>query len=118
MMLPLLYCILIFVWQPRGVKARVQYLAGLFIYFFLGPFLNVIVLLYALWSIDNFAWGKTRKVVETVETDQGNEKMTETEKLSQPGGRKKIRKTTPQSVDESRFQNLASEEAQAYEVET
>jgi chitin synthase len=68
MICPLIHYILIAAWQPRGVKERVQYLLGLLIYFFLGPFLNVIVLIYALWSIDNLAWGKTRKVVETVET--------------------------------------------------
>ncbi|CAG8975252.1 hypothetical protein HYALB_00007952 [Hymenoscyphus albidus] len=71
MLLPLIYYVLIVAWQPRSAKERIQYLLGLFMYFFIGPFLNVIVLVYALWSIDNFAWGKTRKVVEPVE---GNEK--------------------------------------------
>ncbi|KAL3421197.1 glycosyltransferase family 2 [Phlyctema vagabunda] len=73
MMVPFLYYVMVFVWQPRGIKERVQYLAGLCFYFFLGPFINVIVLCYALWSIDNFAWGKTRQVVAVVE----NEKITE-----------------------------------------
>jgi chitin synthase len=67
MILPLLWYILIVVWQPRGFKGRVQYLLGLCIYVCLGPFLNLFVLTYALWSIDNFAWGKTRQVVEVKE---------------------------------------------------
>lgn len=51
-----------------------QYLAGLVIYIFLGPFLNILVLSYALWNIDNFAWGKTRKVVK--EPEMVTEKVT------------------------------------------
>jgi chitin synthase len=111
MICPLIYYVLIVGWQPRGVKARVQYLLGLLIYFFLGPFLNITVLLYALWSLDNFAWGKTRKVVETVLTLQGSEGMNE--KRPQRCGRNKIRKSPPRSLDDSRFQNLAMEESQA-----
>lgn len=50
---------------------------GLLLYFFIGPFLNVMVLVYALWSIDNFAWGKTRKVVEPIEgTDNEKSEVT------------------------------------------
>lgn len=67
MLVPIMYYIIIAVWHPRGVRERFQYLAGLSMYIFLGPFLNIIVLLFALRGIDNFAWGKTRKVVETVE---------------------------------------------------
>jgi hypothetical protein len=109
MICPLIYYVLIVVWQPRGVKARVQYLLGLLIYFFLGPFLNITVLLYALWSLDNFAWGKTRKVIETVQTLPGSEKTNE--KRPRRGGRNKIRKSPPRSFEDSRFQNLAAEES-------
>ena len=77
MICPLIYYVLIVGWQPRGVKERVQYLLGLLIYFFLGAFLNITVLLYAMWSLDNFSWGKTRKVVGTVQTLQGSEEMNE-----------------------------------------
>lgn len=76
MLCPLIYYVCISIWQPHGAKARVQYLMGLVMYFFLGPFLNLFVLCYALWSIDNFAWGKTRKVIVTP-TDGDNEKVTE-----------------------------------------
>jgi len=74
MIFPLLYYILIVVWKPRKVRERLQYLAGLVIYIFLGPFLNILVLSYALWNIDNFAWGKTRKVVK--EPEMVTEKVT------------------------------------------
>ena len=77
MICPLLYYVCISIWQPRGAKARVQYLLGLAMYFFLGPFLNILVLTYALWSIDNFAWGKTRKIIATAEPGHDNEKVTE-----------------------------------------
>lgn len=70
MILPLVWYILIVVWQPRGFKERIQYLLGLCIYVSFGPFLNLFVLTYALWSIDNFAWGKTRQVVEDKEEKQ------------------------------------------------
>jgi chitin synthase len=76
MICPLLYYACISIWQPHGAKSRVQYLMGLVMYFFLGPFLNLLVLCYALWSIDNFAWGKTRKVIAT-QADGDNEKVTE-----------------------------------------
>jgi len=91
MLLPLMYYFLIVVWHPRGVKERVQYLLGLAMYFFIGPFLNVIVLLYALRSMDNFAWGKTRKVVEAVgDTGKGETMVTET-------APRKLSKTRPGS---------------------
>jgi chitin synthase len=77
MVLPMLFYILIVVWKPHKVRERAQYLAGLGIYIFLGPFLNILVLSYALWNIDNFAWGKTRKVVK--------EPVAETEKATDSG---------------------------------
>jgi chitin synthase len=75
MILPLLYYIIIVVWKPRKVRERMQYLAGLSTYIILGPFLNIFVLSYALWNIDNFAWGKTRKVVKEPEAE--TEKVTD-----------------------------------------
>ena len=67
MILPVLYYILITVWQPRGFRERVQYLLGLVIYVVLGMFLNVVILTYALWNLNDFAWGRTRKVVKEPE---------------------------------------------------
>jgi chitin synthase len=82
MILPLIYYILIVAWKPRRVRERMQYLAGLAMYIFLGPFLNIIVLSYALWNIDNFAWGKTRKVIKEPEA--------ETEKVTNSGAMQEI----------------------------
>lgn len=117
MICPLIYYVLIVVWQPRGLKPRLQYLAGLAIYVFLGPFLNVTVLLYALWSLDNFAWGKTRKIVETVQTQPGEM----SEKYPRPPPRqKKLRKSPPRSIASARsiaserFQNLPAEESRSH----
>jgi chitin synthase len=81
MIFPLLYYTLIVVWKPHKVRERVQYLAGLAIYIFFGPFLNIIVLSYALWNIDNFAWGKTRKVVK--EPEMETEKVTNSRVLQE-----------------------------------
>jgi len=69
MILPVVYYILIVVWQPRRLQERVQYLTGLFIYVVFGSFLNILVLLYALWNMNNFAWGQTRKVVKEPEME-------------------------------------------------
>jgi chitin synthase len=81
MLVPVTYYIAIAVWHPRGAREKIQYLAGLAMYIFLGPFLNITVLLFALRGIDNFAWGKTRKVVETKEVG-GNETPVIDEKSS------------------------------------
>lgn len=79
MVLPLLYYILIVAWKPTGARERLQFLLGLAIYILLGPFLNVVVLSYALWNMENFAWGKTRKVVKEPE-------VKEKEKVAESGG--------------------------------
>lgn len=70
MIAPLLYYVCIAIWLPRGFRPRIQYLLGLATYVFLGPFLNIAVLVYALWNMDNFGWGKTRKVVDDVGTSE------------------------------------------------
>jgi chitin synthase len=74
MILPVVYYALIVVWQPRGFRERVQYLIGLFIYVVFGSFLNISVLVYALWNMNNFSWGRTRKVVK--EPEMVTEKVT------------------------------------------
>lgn len=67
MIAPVLYYICIVFWLPRTMLERAQYLAGISIYVTLGPFLNILVLVYALWNMDNFGWGKTRQIVESKE---------------------------------------------------
>lgn len=65
MVTPLTYYICITFWLPRTFRERVQYLAGCCLYVFCGPFINITVLFYAVWNMDSFGWGKTRKVVST-----------------------------------------------------
>lgn len=69
MILPVFYYACIVFWQPRGVRERVQYLMGLFIYIVFGSFLNILVMVYALWNLNNFSWGRTRLVVTEPEMD-------------------------------------------------
>jgi hypothetical protein len=63
MIIPIIYYICIVIWLPRNLLERVQYICGLFMYIFCGPFLNICVLLFAVHNMDSFGWGKTRKVV-------------------------------------------------------
>ncbi|KAM0393117.1 hypothetical protein ACHAPZ_010582 [Fusarium culmorum] len=63
MIIPLLYYIVMVTWLPRNLVERAQFMLGLAIFVFLGPFLNIAVMIYAVINMDNFGWGKTRKVV-------------------------------------------------------
>ncbi|OJD32815.1 glycosyltransferase family 2 protein [Diplodia corticola] len=65
MITPLTYYLCIAIWLPRTALERTQYLAGCALYVLCGPFINIAVLLYAVWNMDSFGWGKTRKVVST-----------------------------------------------------
>jgi hypothetical protein len=42
---------------------------GCCIYVTCGPFINIIVLLYAVFNVDSFGWGKTRKVISVVDAE-------------------------------------------------
>ena len=70
MLVPILYYFCIVLWIPQTFREKLQYLIGLLIYIVCGPFLNIFVLFYALWNMDSFGWGKTRRVV----SDANNEK--------------------------------------------
>jgi len=72
MIIPLIYYIGIAIWLPRNAVERAQYLIGLAIFTFCGPFINISVLLYAVYNMDSFGWGKTRQVV-TEETDNDSD---------------------------------------------
>jgi chitin synthase len=61
-------------WMPKGRKAKCQFLAGLVIYFFTGPFLTILVLFYTMWHLDAFSWGKTRQVISE-DTDISNDEV-------------------------------------------
>jgi chitin synthase len=77
MIIPLLYYVIMATWLPRNLVERAQFILGLAVFVFLGPFLNIAVMLYAVVNMDNFGWGKTRKVI----TDDSKE-----EKSSQKEG--------------------------------
>ncbi|UKZ75004.1 hypothetical protein TrVFT333_002676 [Trichoderma virens FT-333] len=64
MVIPLIYYIIMVIWLPRNLIERAQFLLGLFIFVFFGPFLNIAVMVYAVINMDNFGWGKTRKVLK------------------------------------------------------
>jgi len=61
--IPYIYMLTLVVWFPTTMRSRFQYLAGLVIYWIIGPFLTVTILLYSLWHLNHFSWGKTRQVV-------------------------------------------------------
>jgi chitin synthase len=62
-LIPYIYMLTLVAWFPKTTKSKFQYLAGIAIYWIVGPFLTVTILLYSLWHLNHFAWGKTRKVV-------------------------------------------------------
>jgi chitin synthase len=63
------------VWLPHSLLERFQYLLGLFIFVVLGPFLNIAVMVFAVFNMDSFGWGKTRKVVTETPKEQVQEKQ-------------------------------------------
>jgi hypothetical protein len=63
MVIPLLFYIVMAAWIPRTTLQRAQFLLGLTVFVICGPFINLGVSLYACWYMDNFGWGKTRRVV-------------------------------------------------------
>ncbi|KAI1409524.1 glycosyltransferase family 2 protein [Hypoxylon sp. FL1857] len=71
MIVPLLFYLSMAVWMCRNWLERRQYLLGLGIFTICGPFINICVTLYACVYMDNFGWGKTRKVI--AEADEAEE---------------------------------------------
>ncbi|KIL86742.1 hypothetical protein FAVG1_09998 [Fusarium avenaceum] len=76
MIIPLVYYIIMAIWLPQSMLERFQYLLGLFIFVVLGPFLNIAVMVFAVFNMDSFGWGKTRKVVTETPKEQVQEKQT------------------------------------------
>ncbi|KAF4341070.1 chitin synthase [Fusarium beomiforme] len=75
MIVPLIYYVIMAVWLPQSMLERFQYLFGLFIFVVLGPFLNIAVMVFAVFNMDSFGWGKTRKVIAETTEDQVQEKQ-------------------------------------------
>lgn len=66
-----MYMLTLVFWMPKTRQAKCQFLVGIVIYFFSGPFLTILVLFYTMWHLDGFSWGKTRQVISE-DTDVTN----------------------------------------------
>ncbi|KAF0638852.1 hypothetical protein FPSE5266_00164 [Fusarium pseudograminearum] len=75
MIVPLIYYVIMAIWLPESMLERFQYLLGLFIFVILGPFLNIAVMVFAVFNMDSFGWGKTRKVIVDTPDEQPQEKQ-------------------------------------------
>jgi chitin synthase len=70
MLVPVWYYLCIPLWLLDTWLERFQFWAGMAIYVTCGPIINIAVLLYAVFNMDSFGWGKTRKVIaDDSETD-------------------------------------------------
>lgn len=65
--IPIIYGVIVTFWGCHGVRFRLQYLLGLFMVIAMSQFVTPVVILYAIWKMDNFSWGKTREI-----EDDGN----------------------------------------------
>ncbi|KAI0004765.1 glycosyltransferase family 2 protein [Xylariaceae sp. FL0662B] len=75
-LMPLCYHLAMSVWLPRNTLERCQFLVGLALFTICGPLINIAVIIYACINMDNFGWGKTRKVVsETAIFKTSNEQV-------------------------------------------
>ncbi|KAF4963324.1 hypothetical protein FSARC_8655 [Fusarium sarcochroum] len=75
MLIPLIYYVIMAIWLPQSMLERFQYLLGLLIFVVLGPFLNIAVMVFAVFNMDSFGWGKTRKVITETPEEQFQEKQ-------------------------------------------
>ncbi|KAI0892845.1 glycosyltransferase family 2 protein [Annulohypoxylon nitens] len=73
MIIPLTFYFGMVFWLCRDWLERRQFLLGLAIFTTIGPFINICVTVYACIYMDNFGWGKTRKVIAETETGEAEE---------------------------------------------
>ena len=62
-LIPIAYYVVIPCWYPMKWRERFQFWIGCPIYVICGPFMNILVLMYACYYMDSFGWGKTRQVI-------------------------------------------------------
>ncbi|KAM5353906.1 hypothetical protein ACJ41O_000556 [Fusarium nematophilum] len=74
MIIPLVYYVVMAIWLPRTMVERAQFLFGLAVFVLCGPFLNIAVMVFAVFNMDSFGWGKTRKVVAETPGEEAQEK--------------------------------------------
>lgn len=60
--IPMVYGLIVTYWGCRGWRERLQYLAGFFMVVCMGQMITPVVIVYAIWHMDDFSWGKTREV--------------------------------------------------------
>ncbi|KAJ9134530.1 Glycosyltransferase family 2 protein [Coniochaeta hoffmannii] len=59
---PMIYGLVVTFWACKGWREKLQYLAGFCMVVLIGQLVTPIVIVYAIWHMDNFSWGKTREV--------------------------------------------------------
>jgi chitin synthase len=110
MLVPILYYLVIPLWITSSWMERIQFWLGLILYVFCGPFICIAVLIYALWNMDSFGWGKTRKVVSTDHSsDSGDEHVNLSETASEVN-KEVVHTQQPEVRVEDRMTEVAQEE--------
>jgi chitin synthase len=61
-MIPMTYSLIVTYWGCNTNLLRGQYLLGLLLVIMFGQFVTPVVIMYAVWHMDDFSWGKTREV--------------------------------------------------------
>ena len=61
-LVPMTYGLIVTYWACHGWRERVQYLCGFVMIVCLGQLITPCVIVYAIWHMDDFSWGKTREV--------------------------------------------------------
>jgi chitin synthase len=59
---PMVYGLVVTFWACNGWREKLQYLAGFAMVVLMGQLVTPVVIVYAIWHMDNFSWGKTREV--------------------------------------------------------
>jgi chitin synthase len=65
--IPITYGFVVTIWACHGWRFKLQYLIGMFMLITMAQGVTPIVIAYAIWHMDNFAWGKTREIEEDPE---------------------------------------------------
>ena len=84
MLIPIAYYLLMTLWLPQTLLERTQFLVGLAGFVIFGPFINVSVMLYAVWNMSSFGWGKTRRII-TDDADKAPDASTSASASSSAG---------------------------------
>jgi chitin synthase len=61
-LIPMVYGLIVTFWACNGWREKTQYLIGFAMVVCMGQLVTPVVITYAIWHMDNFAWGKTREV--------------------------------------------------------